>query len=347
MDLSKIKEANKRILHLDNKYNIENHGIIFVYTPPKVGSTTLVSSLRLCLLKHYSIIHIHDELMLKILTGIENVSIIDIINYNALLGKKVYVIDIYRRPIERKLSEYFHNISTYNFNDNDENIKKYSVDQLIHRFNQIYPHLDTADYYFEKFGVVPPERFDFDKKYIHQYVKNIHFIKLRFNDISIWDKILSDIFKTEIIIIREESEKNAIYELYNKVKEEYKLPSNYYDDLNNDKSLKYYENEMERHEYMNKWYKNSLSNIVNALSKNDYINQVLKTSKITIKEFPYIDSGCKCLTCDKKRLDVLKEYKLSGKIGKVFHEKKEIKMVKKVKEIKKREVKIGLLIGLK
>ena len=48
---------------------------IFVYTPPKVGSTTLVTSLRVSLNKSYNTIHIHDEVMLSVLTGINNVKI--------------------------------------------------------------------------------------------------------------------------------------------------------------------------------------------------------------------------------------------------------------------------------
>jgi len=52
---------------------------IFIYTPPKVGSTTLVTSLRVSLGKSYNIIHIHDEIMLSVLAGITNVKINDII----------------------------------------------------------------------------------------------------------------------------------------------------------------------------------------------------------------------------------------------------------------------------
>ena len=80
---------------------------IFIYTPPKVGSTTLVSSLRVSLGRSYNIIHIHDEVMLSVLTGINGVNVNDIIQYLASNGKEVYVIDVYRTPIERKMSEFF------------------------------------------------------------------------------------------------------------------------------------------------------------------------------------------------------------------------------------------------
>ena len=79
---NKLGENEINIQNAINKLfnnNVKNY--IFVYTPPKVGSTTLVSSLKLSLRRNYKIIHIHDEVMLKVLTGINNVSINDIIHY--------------------------------------------------------------------------------------------------------------------------------------------------------------------------------------------------------------------------------------------------------------------------
>jgi len=48
--------------------------------------------------------------MLKVLYGIKNVKITEIIKKMSEKGKEVYVIDIYRDPIERKMSEYFEKI---------------------------------------------------------------------------------------------------------------------------------------------------------------------------------------------------------------------------------------------
>ena len=62
-----IKEANKK-LGLEN--NIKN--LIFVYCSPKVGSTSLVSSLNLYALNDYAIFHIHNEVMLKVLYGMQH-----------------------------------------------------------------------------------------------------------------------------------------------------------------------------------------------------------------------------------------------------------------------------------
>ena len=63
------------------KTNVNN--FIFIYTPPKVGSTTLVTSLRISLGHSYNIMHIHDDIMLNVLTGINNISINEIINFKS------------------------------------------------------------------------------------------------------------------------------------------------------------------------------------------------------------------------------------------------------------------------
>jgi len=112
-------------------FNTPCDNYIFVYTPPKVGSTTLVSSLRISLLVSFSIIHIHDDIMLGVLTGIKNVTVNEIIQFLAQTGKNVYVIDVYRTPIERKMAEFFEKISIYHFNKLDLNMNKYSVNALV------------------------------------------------------------------------------------------------------------------------------------------------------------------------------------------------------------------------
>ena len=96
---------------LNKLFNTQNHNYVFIYTPPKVGSTTLVSSLRISLGNHFNVIHIHDDIMLSVLTGVNNVTVNEIINYIAQKGNNVYVIDIYRTQIERKMSEYFEKLS--------------------------------------------------------------------------------------------------------------------------------------------------------------------------------------------------------------------------------------------
>ena len=50
------------------------------------------------------------------LYNITNITVLEIIKYNNFLGKRVYVFDIFRSPIEQKMSSYFENIDqAYNF----------------------------------------------------------------------------------------------------------------------------------------------------------------------------------------------------------------------------------------
>ena len=64
--LNLLNQINDRL----NINNNANKKLIFVYTPPKVGSTSVVSSLRLFGSAMFNIIHIHDEEMLRILSNI-------------------------------------------------------------------------------------------------------------------------------------------------------------------------------------------------------------------------------------------------------------------------------------
>ena len=79
--LLKIKEANDKIFGSLLKNTELYNNIIFIYTPPKVGSTSLVSSIRISASNKFSIIHIHDEIMLNFFTGINSITINEIIQY--------------------------------------------------------------------------------------------------------------------------------------------------------------------------------------------------------------------------------------------------------------------------
>ena len=304
--------------------NISNN-YIFIYTPPKVGSTTLVTSLRVSLGKSFNIIHIHDEVMLSVLTGINNVNINDIINYLANNGKNVYVIDVYRTPIERKISEFFEKLSSYHFNNTEENISHYSIRRIFDRFNKLFPHLENGDHYLDKYNITEPVPFDFEKKYTVQIVNNIKYIKLRLCDSQLWGNILSTILQTEIIIISDyKTETKSIGNLYKKFKNEYKLPVNYYENIKTCKYFNYYYNEEERNNYLNTWNKNLEEECIpytvgefdfymNLCLENQYIND--------IQVDHYIDNGCFCELCKIKRRDIFFRAKNGDKIfEKIIHD---------------------------
>jgi hypothetical protein len=323
-------------------FNTTTNNYIFIYTPPKVGSTTLVTSLRVSLGKSYNIIHIHDETMLSVLTGINNVKINDIIRFLSNQGKTVYVIDVYRTAIERKMSEFFEKICPYHFNNSAENISKYSIKRISDRFNKIFPHIENGDHYFDKYDISEPVPFDFEKKYSLQRINNIKYIKLRLCDSNLWSFILSNIFQEDIIIIHDyKTENKLIGQLYKTFNSEYKLPSNYLDIIKSDKYFNFYYNEVERKNYLNMWQNRITSEFIPYTEREYkfYINLCLENQYINDIDIDhYIDNGCFCIYCSERRKEIYFKAK-SGekKFEKIIHREVIVEVNnEKIKEINKR-----------
>jgi len=332
MSNSNIKEAINKI------FTVDMQNIIFIYTPPKVGSTTLVSSLRISLGKSFGVIHIHDDIMLNVLTGIKDVTVNEIIYFLASEGKNIYVIDVYRTPIERKMSEFFEKIAPYHFNNAEENIKKYSIKRISNRFNKLFPHIGNGDHYFDKYNICEPIAFDFENKYTIQEINNIKYVKLRLCDSNEWGKILSNVLKTDVVLINDyNTESKEIGELYKQFKSEYLLPLNLFSLLEECKYLKTYYSQEEREKYLEIWKNKVTENIVQPYTDVEYtfyLNLCLENQYINdIQLEHYIDNGCFCDLCNKKR----KEYYLMAKNGetrfsKIIHND----VINKTNEIKTR-----------
>jgi len=299
---------NNIILSFNKLFNTTSNNYIFIYTPPKVGSTTLVSSLRVSLGKTYNVTHLHDEVMLSVLTGINNITIIEIVNLLAKAGKNVYVIDVYRTPIERKLSEFFEKISPYHFNNSESNINKYSISRVSNRFNKLFPHLENGDHYFNKYNISEPIPFDFNKKYTIQDINNIKYVKIRLCDSQLWGNILSNIFQTDIVLINDyQTDGKEIGELYKRFKSDYKLPINYFEEIKNCRYLNFYYNEEEKNNYLRKW-ENRLCDTFIGYTHDEfkfYMNLCLENQYINdIQLHHYIDNGCFCQFCKNKRREI-------------------------------------------
>jgi len=323
-------------------FNTSTNNYIFIYTPPKVGSTTLVTSLRVSLGKSYNTIHIHDEIMLSVLTGIHSVKITDIIQFLSNQGKNVYVIDVYRTPVERKMSEFFEKISPYHFNNTANNISKYSIKRISDRFNKLFPHIENGDHYFEQYNISEPIPFDFEKKFSLQNINNIKYIKLRLFDSELWASILSNIFQIDIIIIHDyKTEDKPIGNLYNQFKRDYKLPGNYLDIIKNDKYFNFYYNEMERNNYLNMW-QNRLTVDCIPYTENEYkfyMNLCLENQYINDIDIDhYIDNGCLCTYCTERRRDIYFRAKAGEKnFEKIIHREVIVEVKQeKIKQISKK-----------
>lgn len=300
----KLIDANKRI----GINKSDSRGIIFVYSPPKVGSTSIVSCMRLFASNKFKVIHLHDEHMLKTLTKISDVSINDIIQYNSSVGKKVYVVDVYRSPIERKMSLFFEHISSLHFNTTEEEIRKYDLNKIATRFNKIFAHIALEDLFLEKYDIQKdaiPQEFDVNKKYLLIEQNGIKYVKLRLKDTSSWGTILSDIFETKIQMLKEnDASSKTIGVVYNNFKTNYKIPSNLLQIVKECPHLKYYYSEEERNEYLSDW-SNRQTNEMQVFSQTEYnvYNEISVDNswRQTIEFDHYIDNGCICEGCNKKR----------------------------------------------
>lgn len=326
--LSEIQEYNDAIFNNDVMKNKDI--LVFIYTPPKVGSTTLVSSFRMSCARKVCVLHIHDETMLSVVTGIKNnnkVTINELINYNAFIGKNVYTIDVYRNPIERKISEYFELLSSYHFNTTENNIVNYKIELLIKRFNSLFYYLGRGDYFFDKYDIDIPERFDFEQKYLLVEKNNVKYIKLRLCDSNEWSTILSNILNIEIIIVKDyQTENKSIGEVYKKFNDAYQIPYNLLEHIKECKYFNYYNNEIEKINYLNKWelvkgttyfepYSLEQYNFYKELSnENQYYNVIQRNH--------YLDHGCICNACCSKRRNIFLKIKNGEHVCdlKIIHE---------------------------
>lgn len=234
---------------------------IFVYCSGKCGSSTLHNTFKNNGFKSYKI---HDNNYFKFLCNTFNKdkekTIFDVIDFNKI-NKKIYIIDCYRTPIERKISSFFQNINRY-----VENYDNIQINELINIFNQKFLYqleeYHSIDEVIKHYGLKPFTNFDIKNKYNIVKKDNIVFIKLRFNDIFEWSDILSTIFEKKISIFNDNvTIKKPINKLYNEFKELYKVPNKYMDEyLLNDSNFKIYNSQEEQEKYINYW-KNRIQNI--------------------------------------------------------------------------------------
>jgi hypothetical protein len=312
-------------LELNDKLNINNSkDLIIIYCSPKVGSTSLVSSLRLSCNDNFNVLHLHDDPMLRILTqSDDSVSISGLIEYNSKL-KKVYVMDIYRSPIERKMSEYFEKLCDLHFNNTPEKVNNYSIDKIIKRFNDIFNHIGIGDHYIDKYDIPVRECFDIKNKYLMQEINNVTYIKLRLKDSGEWSEILSNILNRKITIVRDyETVNKEIGDLYKRFKSEYKVPLNHYQSIIEDEYLLLYYTKEEREEYLKEWFIKICDKCETwSIKEYDFYKRISieNLSQNDIQRHHYIDLGCTCKCCSTKRLEIMEKIERGEEIKeKIIH----------------------------
>lgn len=233
---------------------------VFVYCTGKSGSTTLETTfkkMKYDVLRAHSI---HDFLKIKKNNYEEygeNVNIFDIIDESKKNKEKIYIIDCFRYPIERVLSEFFHHIAVGR--KYLPEYKNYTIKELINIFNNKYlckmGNYNSLNDILIHYKLTQFEQRKEGERYLLKTHENIVFIKLFFENISEWDSILSEIFNKQITIHKHNmTNKKPYYDVYKKFLEEYKVPNKYYlNILENDKNLMVFTTNEEREKYLEYW----------------------------------------------------------------------------------------------
>jgi len=321
-----LENANVNLRIGDDMSVEKNKNILFVYSPPKVGSTSLISSIRMFACNKFTTLHVHGESMLNVLCGITGITVLDIIKYNKMLGKNVFVIDIYRSPIEQKISTFFEKISDFHFNVSDGVVNTYPIQKIITRFNNTFPYTQIEDYYKNVYNVNPiQDTFDFENKYIMTVRDDIKYIKIRLKDVGEWSVILNKLLNIKVVIIKDyETDKKTIHSTFTKFKNAYKIPRNFLEIVKKCPQLNFYYSPTEINEYISTWERKSTDN-VKYFSQVEY--EVYHTvsnenqHKINIQKNHYMDMGCTCKACSIKRFkNVNKLMNGDFNIDKIIHD---------------------------
>ena len=173
----------------------------------KCGSSTLYATLNRNAFKSIKV-HGRDSFI----NQFNYDGLYDFINRSSS-NKKLYIVDSYRTPIERKISSFFQNLENH-----VPDYKNKKVKELINIFNNKYlNNLENGhpiDIIMKNYNVKPFYKFNFEKKYVKKVQGNLVFIKILFSDINDWGNILSKIFNKKIIVVSSNLSKKKDQEEY-------------------------------------------------------------------------------------------------------------------------------------
>ena len=172
----------------------------------------------------YKSIKVHNKWDFEI--QFKHDGIMDLIKKSSAKNK-LYIIDSYRTPIERKISSFFQNLHLH-----VPDYKNKTSEELIDIFNNKY--LNTLEEYhyindiMKEYDVLPFDEFDFKKKYVVKKKGNLIFIKLLFSNIDKWEENLSEIFNKKLVIHSlNKSEYKDYKSIYDKFRQLYKTKKDY------------------------------------------------------------------------------------------------------------------------
>lgn len=228
---------------------------IYLYCTPKCGGTSLYESLK----KKYNTIHIHSQLFFEEYYKDKDIinnkfKIIDCIEESRKNHDEIFIIDVYRKPIERNMSYFFHII--------DELIPDYknkTIEELIDFFNKnmYFEYRQSIDEVTEYYNINLYEiEFNHEKMYLDYKFENMRFIILHFDYIDSWNTILSEIFKCDIDLLdRNIGEKKHYADIYKNYKNKYNIPNFILEFIKKQQNFIYFNDDKMQNDYINLWSK--------------------------------------------------------------------------------------------
>lgn len=184
---------------------------------------------------------------------------------NNTSSEKIFIFDSYRTPIERHISAFFQSNCFI-----IKNVNTVNMNMLNYWFNKY--HLDCDNYHpLDELAIFNENEFDFQKEYIEKCINNIHYVKLRFKSITVWNNILSKFFNKTITLENDNLPYDKeYYDAYMKFKKEYMVPIEYLDTIKSYPTFQKYNALLEKNEYIEYWMTKSCNN-------DDFLNKIDNT----------------------------------------------------------------------
>ena len=303
--------------------NLRCKNICVIYTNPKVGCTSLLSSLNLYFSEFLTVKRWHNEYPVEG-RGILDMSITQFAEINSIHDKNVIMIDIYRPIFDMCLSFFF----LYFFwlvPDNYQNDIDYIINNFNNFFLSIYNHVNV-DYYKQVYNLNTTfNEFDFNKKHLFFRNNNIKYIKLRLIDSNEWSTILSNVFHSEFkIFTSNKTEDKDFGNIYTEFKKKYKIPKNYYELIKKNEHFLFYYTPEEQQTYLKQFddkitdnyngelknietiypHKNNINNLSSDLKEKAIKKSNEKRTLINKANNPRF-SNCICETCKIEKKEFL------------------------------------------
>ena len=162
--------------------------------------------------------------------------------------EEITIIDVYRTPIERKLSMFFKKLENNSDKLNDKGVAYFN-----RAFCRDFLYADGYDHFSEavilRYNLIIPD-FDFEKGYIKIKKGKITYVKLLFSDIKRWGDILSEVFGKKIRIYEDNI---STYSKYLETKKCLVITNPIYNFIRTDPIMKKNMTEEDRENYLNFW----------------------------------------------------------------------------------------------